>query len=308
MTANTPEGADFPLFSVDNQKSDETIVVSDLQSLRKCAHQAVGGLAWPTIILSTVSLGAFFLFTGAALTGALPIWAATLLNIPCYFIAYTGFHEATHRNFHGHDKRFSWLNDIFGTTIGFIFFYPYTMHNYIHLTHHAHTNDSEKDPDHWMSGHTFFQIALRGLTLVYHYSAYTARMRKKQPGAARFYRRIALEAAPPLLTFAFLIATGHWQVALFAWVIPYVISVALLGVCFDWIVHHPHDDCSLLGGTRTFRARKGWRRNMLNWLHLFQNYHLIHHIYPRIPFYKQEAVFEQSEEFLRKQGARIVDL
>lgn len=238
----------------------------------------------------------------------MPVWAAALLNIPCYFIAYTGFHEATHRNFHGRDKRFSWLNDVFGTVIGFIFFYPYTMHNYIHLTHHAHTNDPERDPDHWMSGHTVLQVALRGLSLVYHYSAYTVRMRSREPGAARFYRRIALEGAPPLVALALLIAFGHWQVAIFTWIIPYVIGVAILGVCFDWIVHHPHEDRSLLGGTRTFHARKGWRRGLLNWLHLFQNYHLIHHIYPRIPFYKQQAVFEQSEDFLRAQGAKVIDL
>jgi len=279
-----------------------------MRSFRDCARSAIGGIAWPTIALSVLSLAGFLAVTGAAVAGILPAWAAGLLNIPCFFVAYTGFHETVHGNLHGNREGCAWLNPVLGTALGAIFFYPYVVHAYIHLTHHAHTNDPDLDPDAWMSGNTVWRVAGRGMSLIGHYIAFMVRRRAGEPGARRFFRRAYLEWTPPVLALALLIAAGHWQVALFSWVLSYIVSVAILGVCFDWIVHHPHDDRSLFGGTRTFRARKGWRRPVLNWLHLFQNYHIIHHMYPRVPFYKHEEVFERSEAFLRGQGARIIEL
>ena len=282
--------------------------VTDMRSFRECADSAVNGLAWPTIFLSLASFFGFCAVMGAAIAGALPYWVAMLLNVACLFVAYTGFHESVHRNFHGKREGYAWLNVVFGTALGYLMFYPYIVHAHIHLTHHAHTNDPDKDPDYWMSGHTFWQVAARGLTLIPHYILFTARTRSKQPGAACFFRRTAIEAAPPIIVFALLSALGHWQAAVITWLGSYVLGVAVLGVCFDWVVHHPHHDQSVFGGTRTFRARKGWRRTALNWLHLFQNYHIIHHLYPRAPFYKHEEIFERSEDFLRAQGAKIIDV
>lgn len=286
---------------------DDT-AVTDLKSLRQCANATIDDIAWPTIWLSIGSLAGFLLFTSLAITGAMPLWAAALLNIPCYFIAYTGYHEAVHRNFHGRHQKFSWLNDVFGVIFGVMFFYPYVMHSYIHLTHHANTNDPEKDPDAWMHGDTALQVALRGFSLAYRYYGFTLAKRRKEPGSIAFFRRLALEGAPIPISVAALIITGNWHIALFVWFVPTVIGVALLGACFDWVVHHPHKDRTLMGGTRTFLARKGWRRVLLNWLHLFQNYHIIHHIAPRAPFYCNEKIFLKGERFLRDQGAVIVEL
>lgn len=310
MPANAAAASDALASSFNNVGDSENTPseVADFRSFRECADATIDGVAWPTIILSLASIAGFLIVTGAAITGALPFWAAALLNIPCFFVAYTGFHEAVHRNFHGRREGYDWLNTAFGTVFGFMFFYPYAMHSYIHLTHHANTNNPEKDPDHWMHGNTPWVIALRGITLIPYYIVFTARMRGKEPGATQFFRRVAIEEAAPLTVFILLILAGHWQVAVFTWFLTYVVSVAILGVVFDWIVHHPHDDQTPFGGTRTFRARKGWRSATLNWLHLFQNYHLIHHLHPRVPFYRHEEVFDRSEAFLRSQGATIIDV
>ncbi|MEZ5892484.1 MAG: fatty acid desaturase [Parvularculaceae bacterium] len=282
--------------------------ISDIRSLRRAAEAEITGLAWPTIILSTAALGIFLTDLYLAATGAMPVWAAALLNIVCFFVGYTGLHEATHRNLHGHVGSMRWINDAFGVALGCMLLYPYSLHNFLHITHHANTNDPDKDPDYWMNGHTPARIILRGLLLPGHYWAFMFATRGREPGAKKFYLRLALEISPAILIAAALIASGAWGTLLVAWIIALDIGSLALGVCFDWIVHHPHDDRTLIGGSRVFNVRKPLPRALLNAAHLFQNYHLIHHIHPRTPFYRCGHVFRRSEEFLRSQGARIVDL
>ncbi|MEM8935386.1 MAG: fatty acid desaturase [Pseudomonadota bacterium] len=282
--------------------------ISDLRALRHCADETIQGIAWPTVAISIGAVSGFLIAVVGAVAGVIPIWAAVLINVVSFFVAYTGFHEATHRNYHGRLASADWLNDLFGHVLGFIMLYPFSMHSFIHLTHHSNTNDPDMDPDRWMRGRSFAKVAGRGLTLAYHYWAFTVAKKSAQPDGARFFRRLSLEAAPSVIALVALIAFGHWQVALVVWFGGLILAVALLGACFDWVVHHPHDDRSLLGGTRTFLAPAGWRRVTLNWLHLFQNYHIIHHINPRAPFYAYEGVFLKGEDFLRRAGAKVVDL
>lgn len=282
--------------------------ITDLRALQRCADGEIRGLAWPTIWLSTAAIAGFIAATGLAAAEALPLWVAGLVNIVCFFIAYTGLHEATHRNFHGRNKSFRWLNNVYGFIIGAMMFYPYSMHDYIHLRHHAHTNDPEKDLDHWMSGASASAVAGRAIRLPWHYWSTMVVTKLNDPDRTRYFRRIALEFAPTVIGISLLNAAGQWKVALFVWFGALLVAVAILGVCFDWITHHPHQRQTLMGATRVFVARSGWRRKALNIALLGQNFHLIHHIYPRTPFYRYEQVFQRGEAFLRAEGVTIIDV
>lgn len=282
--------------------------ITDLRSVQRCAEAQVGELAWPTIALSSAGVALFLLIIGLTISGALNVFVAALINLPVYYMLYTGLHETAHRNYHGRNRSLRWINHAFGLMIGWIMFYPYSMHDYIHLTHHANTNDLEKDPDAWMRGDGFLAVFARAATLPWRYWSFTIGNKLKEPGGGKFLAKIALQGAPSLIGVAILISLGLWQVALIAWFGSLVIAVGILGVCFDWIVHHPHGDQTLLGGTRVFAARKGWKRHALKAALLGQNYHLIHHIYPRTPFYRYDRVFEQSEDFLRSKDVNIIDV
>ena len=43
-------------------------------------------------------------------------------------------------------------------------------------------------------------------------------------------------------------------------------------------------------------------------LWLFQNYHAVHHLYPRIPFYRYRAVFQKIRPHMKENEANIVDV
>ena len=47
---------------------------------------------------------------------------------------------------------------------------------------------------------------------------------------------------------------------------------------------------------------------LLNWVWVFQNYHSIHHLFPRVPFYQYQRLFRDIEEVMVAKGAPIYRL
>ena len=46
----------------------------------------------------------------------------------------------------------------------------------------------------------------------------------------------------------------------------------------------------------------------LNWFWMFQNYHSIHHLFPRVPFYKYAELFEEIEDVMVAKQAPIYNI
>ena len=46
---------------------------------------------------------------------------------------------------------------------------------------------------------------------------------------------------------------------------------------------------------------------IVNWLYMFQNFHLIHHLFPRIPFYLYPKAFRSLKPVLEKERAHIYE-
>jgi beta-carotene hydroxylase len=43
----------------------------------------------------------------------------------------------------------------------------------------------------------------------------------------------------------------------------------------------------------------------LTWLWMYQNYHSIHHLFPRVPFYKYARLYSEIEAVLKEKQAPI---
>lgn len=74
---------------------------------------------------------------------------------------------------------------------------------------------------------------------------------------------------------------------------------------FDWLPHHDLADTqrsNRYGGAT--RARVG-----MEWLYtplmLSQNYHLVHHLHPSVPFYRYRKTWHRNEEAYLERGAAI---
>jgi beta-carotene hydroxylase len=81
------------------------------------------------------------------------------------------------------------------------------------------------------------------------------------------------------------------------WFVPLAIVGLLLGLFFDYLPHRP------------FKERDRWHNAriypsfILNWLIMGQNYHLIHHLWPAIPWYYYEKAYFQMQPLLDAKGA-----
>ena len=84
--------------------------------------------------------------------------------------------------------------------------------------------------------------------------------------------------------------------------VPFRVATALLAATFDWLPHHPHE---VESRDDRFRATSILIDPWLTPLFLFQNYHLIHHLYPAVPFYRYARVWELEKDRLIERGARV---
>jgi len=78
------------------------------------------------------------------------------------------------------------------------------------------------------------------------------------------------------------------------------IIVALFAVA----VHHPNTERGRYLDTSTI-ILPAWINGPVTWLWLFQNYHSIHHLFPRVPFYRYRAVFDRIADIMAARGAPI---
>ena len=273
----------------------------DLDGRAWRAH--AGMFAWPTLLLLVAVLGAEVALWWAALTERLPLWAASALAVLPSYAAFTVAHEAAHENIHGGRPALKRLNDLCGWISGVFLVAPYSAFRVIHLTHHAHTNDPERDPDHWVVGSGALSIAARCWSIVPHYYYDFLVGQTSRSEDARQWRAATIAAT--LLMIAALVAAvasgyGLWALAL--WILPAWIASGFLALVFDWLPHHPHQVQARFLDTRVLLIRG------LTWPLFWQNYHLIHHLYPRVPFYRYGTCFVQVRPLLERRGAPIEGL
>lgn len=262
-----------------------------------------GQLAWPTALLGLGSAAG--LATGAALAVAevIPLGLAAALSTLCCYLAFTPAHEAAHGNISGRHAHLRWLDEGIGWISALVLFAPFSAFRVLHLTHHSHTNNPERDPDFWVAGKGPLQTALRCLTIVPHYYAdfllgptsKTAAAKKARPSTVGVLATLGFGLGAA-------VAAGYGPELLTLWVGPAMLASGLLAFAFDWLPHQPHDVQGRFRDTRVVLFPG------LETLLLGQNYHLIHHLYPRVPFYNYRDCFEATRDELEAEGAPILDL
>lgn len=240
---------------------------------------------WPTVLLCAGALAAQL---GAALL--LPAPAAVLSCAVCAYAQFTVAHDASH----GGVSRRAWLNALCGYAAGLTLLMPYEAFRRNHLHHHAHTNDPARDPDFWVAGTTLPRTLLRCATILpYHYYCYLFRLGRRDGVWTRSLTLLAAMAAALVL---------GGRAALIYWVLPAWLATSALGFLFDFWPHRPHTGRGRMKDTAVLAPA------YLDPLFLRQNIHLVHHLYPTIPWYRYRRAFEALEGSIRAEGGEIWDL
>ena len=267
-------------------------------------RQYVGHVAWRTVALAVFAAAALIGSTLAAQFGYLPLWAAVIVNTLMIYLLFTPAHEAAHGNIKGRRTGFKWLEELVGWMGAMSFTAPLPMFKRIHLTHHNHTNDPHEDPDYWVADKRKWMVALRCFTVVGDYYYHYFRRTKTLLASPHTRREFGWTIAGLLVVYGAVAAwglTAWWVYPLVLWLLPALLATAFLAFVFDYLPHHPHTVQGRYLDTRIILFPG------LSTLLVSQNMHLIHHLYPAIPYYHYGDTFELLEEELRSKGATIED-
>jgi fatty acid desaturase len=254
--------------------------------------EPVPSIAVPTVVLLVSGLAIWIGSTILYLTGAFAWWATIPLNAFASYLLFTVAHDAGHHSASNVD----WINDLEGRLAVpfFALHAAFPVWRFVHMQHHRFTNhDDGTDPDHYTMRGPRWQAPLRWLTIDYNYVAfYLPLMRKRPPRERREgVLFLGLAIAIPVL----LIVTGHivdWLVILF---VPSRLTILFLAWAFDYLPHHGLDHKPSDDRLKTTRNRIGGERWLSPTL-LYQNYHLVHHLHPVVPFYRYLAVWRRGEK------------
>lgn len=264
-----------------------------------------GELAWPTLLLFGLGAGGAIATALLVHYGYLPLALGLVLNAVCLYLLFTPAHEAVHGNIKGRTKLPAWVETFIGYVSAGAFLFPYPVFSYVHRTHHKHTNHPERDPDYWVASKRPLRVLLACLSMLpdyyYFYFSRSVALLRNPRERSGFFASIAF-----LLCVGIAFAAWGWTAGfaepLLVWFAPALAASTLLAFIFDYLPHRPHQE------RRRYRDTRITLFPGLDFLLASQNLHLIHHLYPSIPFYRYREAFTRLRPELEQRGARIDDL
>lgn len=216
-----------------------------------------------------------------------PDWFCFVCNVLALHLAGTVIHDASHNSAH----RDRTLNAILGHGSALMLGFAFPVFTRVHIQHHAHVNDPDNDPDHFVStGGPLWLIAAR---FFYHeIFFFQRRLWRKYELLEWFLSRMVVAGIVALgVNYGFL---GY---ILNFWFTPALVVGLALGLFFDYLPHRPFQERNRWKNARVYPS------GILNILILGQNYHLVHHLWPSIPWYKYKPAYEATKPLLDAKGS-----
>lgn len=270
---------------------------------RVVVQPLAAGFPWPTLFAFLGVLAGIALIGGLAIGGHVTwLVAVPIDGILIYFI-FTPLHEATHGNIAGRDRRFAWLEELVGHVSGFVLLAPFPGFRVLHLHHHANTNDPVEDPDYWVNSPTWIGQVIKSLVIQPVYILHLWKI-ARDPRTKRAFLWEMIYFGSYVLIVAAAFRLGFGKELTLAWILPAYIGVVMCPVMFDWPVHHPHTergrytDSAILLFPRPLRT-------LMDVVFCGHTYHLMHHLYPRVPFYRYGAAWNLLKDELLTLGPKV---
>lgn len=260
--------------------------------------------SWKAIALAVLTIGSIISIDFFALTGELNLLAACLINSCIYYWFFSVMHDAVHRSI----CKKKWLNDAIGqiaTTI-FACYASLGLLRWAHMEHHRFTNEEEGDPDRFCHGASW-TLPFRWMVIDFYY-VYRL-LTNKKPQAKKALADTLPYVVLGIAVIAAAIVSGYWLEYLVLWFIPSRLAFIGIGFSFFWLPHaHWPNPTQELRQSKNYtvatvvRLGKEW---LLNPLLQYQNYHVIHHLWPTTPFYNNQKVWVLLEPELRQRDLAV---
>ncbi len=280
-------------------------MVINEQQAQSVVIDHIGGFAWPTASLLGLCVGVYgaclwYLFTDPNFS-----WWIVVGTAFCAYAVYTVLHEAVHGAVTGMNIHLRGVNEWAGYIAAHMLGISVIGHRRGHLKHHRATNHPEDDPDMAFAAHTLPALVamwFRGIPKEWHFAATFKHF------TAAEKRVLVCEYLAILTTRALLIAyCADLGVTLVTLILGHLIGNAVLTTLFAWIVHHPHNEQERMKTTTVYQGRRGLD-TIMTLLWVSQNYHAIHHLYPKVPFFRYRKLYRKLESYLLAGGVPVKQL
>ncbi len=277
-------------------------MVTNEQQAQEVVIRHIGGFAWPTAALLVSCVIIYLACVAHLLTDPIFSWWALAGVGFCTYAIYTPLHDAVHGAVTGMSLERRWINEWTGYIAAHFLGISFTAHRRSHLKHHRSTNHPVEDPDIVLSADSGVQLVLAWLKGVpkewlfalsfEHFTDAEKASVRREYGAIILTRLLLLVLCADLGTTLATLVCGQ------------LIGNAVLVTLFAWSVHHPHTEQERMKTTTVYQARSGLDTAMtLIWG--YQNYHAIHHLYPKVPFFRYRALYRALEPYLLESGVPV---
>ncbi|MBV8682275.1 MAG: fatty acid desaturase [Caulobacteraceae bacterium] len=276
---------------------------------KRIARELSPAVAWPTLAMALALPAGFWALAALGFIGDMPLWACAPPLTVLSYAHYTLVHESIHGNVIAGHPRLRWVNTLVGWigALGLTWNWPMMMRG--HAQHHAHTN-TDQDPDIHVKG-TLLQLVGKWLVFVPVSLVPPVLLRFIAPAQHRKLKAMLMggemlqASAVSVAMLALMVAamaSGHfvdWLLLLF---VPTRCATLLLQVFFSWLPHYPFDRTERYLNTRISL----WPGGTV--LLLQQNLHLMHHLWPSVPFYNYARLYRRLRPVLIAKGSPIQGL
>lgn len=255
--------------------------------------------AWPTIILMLVCLTAIFSSWILVFRDVIPLAAGCVINCVAMYFLFAPIHDAIHRAM-AHSNR---LNDFFMWLI-LLPIAPLSngrLLRVMHMQHHRFANEPDRDPDHWTMTAPLKMFWIWFLWDFYYLIFY---LRHKDQFANI---DVGHPVRDTIWVWALAFSIGYFYPleVIFLWFVPARLMAWSIAGVFMYLPHWPHDVTHAEHPYQATHNRIGMEW-LLTPLLIYQNYHLVHHLYPTVPFYRYRRLWESRAEWHNAQQPSTV--
>ena len=281
-----------------SQMSDKEL----MQAERDIARQHIGKFPYLAVFWAFSNFAVWLSLWPLVMFGVLPLWAGFLIATLNIMLSYLPSHEAQHDIVAMPGSKLRWLNELVGHVSTIPLVLPFRVARLTHIQHHKHANDPALDPDYSTSANSPLQAIWKSL-------------QNRQPGTENAYGATLIRLGRQdvvvdyilyeiiyygvLFTLAW---TGFALEAALLWWLPRHIALTYIQYYLSWAPHHPANETGRYRNTRSFRSLLG------NIGSMGMQYHIIHHLHPRIPLYRTPQAYWQMRPVLDARGCRIEEL
>lgn len=268
---------------------------------RQIANKYMRVVPWGAVAWGFGNCIAFFALFPLVLSGVVPLWLGFILATLFVALSYLPSHEAQHNIIAGRGKPLRWLNELLGHVSVLPLAYPYRVLRATHMEHHAHCNDAELDPDidvHAPTAWAFLAKSLRGRFIGNARDDAYANALQRTGQSALILDSIVYETVFLGVMFAMAWSGLALEAALLWW-IPRHVALIYISFYLSWAPHHPGHGQGRYRDTRAFKSALG------NWVSMGMQYHIVHHLYPRIPLSLTPAAYRELKPILARRGCDL---